>query len=55
MFNFCIFIAYRLRLNLQYIAFFYDHFYAKPFCKYCDVVQVIFLNKSLLLATNHLL
>ena len=31
MFNFCIFIAYRLRLNLQYIAIFFTngHFYAK--------------------------
>ena len=32
MFNFCIFTAYGLRLNLQYIAIFFmnNHFYAKP-------------------------
>ena len=48
MFNFCIFIAYRLRLNLQYIAIFFtnDHFFAKPSTSLSFYVSLHFVNRT---------
>ena len=48
MFNFCIFIAYRLRLNLQYIAIFFtnDHCFAKPSTSLSFYVSLHFVNQT---------